>query len=423
MILVFSFDLTLKHFFKMKKNLNALILGFGILALVSSCKTNTGALYTATPQSVGISADSLVVATQRLHKHVDNGELPGTFVRIIKDGKVVYNDEYGLIDVANNKPTQENSLYRIFSMTKPITAVAIMTLFDQGKLNLDDKVSKYIPEFSQTKVYKNIDGKHDTEPQKNEMTIRHLLTHTSGIPYGWEKSYTDSVYAVRQHMMQDWSIEEMAKDLATIPLKFQPGTKYNYGLGVDVAGYIVEVISGKTLNDYFKSAIFDPLKMDDTAFYLSEEKKDRMAVIYSHDESGKIKLNKTSLTLGVNSPPKLLLGGAGLISTLTDYERFCRMLLNKGELNGTRVLSEKAAQIIMTNQFPPEVETNPGKGHGLSGTVNLATGEYSWGGAASTNFWIDPANNLIVICYTQLMGGKTVYAKEFKSAVVRALVK
>jgi CubicO group peptidase (beta-lactamase class C family) len=409
----------------MKKNLKTLLLGIGIVVLISSCKTNSGALseiITTTPESVGISSDSLVVATQRLHKHVDDGKLPGTFVRIIKDGKVIYNDAYGMIDVANNKPTQENSLYRIFSMTKPITAVAIMTLYDQGKLQLDDKVSKYIPEFSQTKVYKKVDGKHSTEPQKNEMTIRHLLTHTSGIPYGWQKSYTDSIYAARKLMMQDWSLAEMTKDLSTIPLKFQPGTKYDYGLGIDVAGYIVEVISGKTLDAYFKSAIFDPLKMDDTSFYLSKEKRDRISVNYTHDENGKIKVLENILSLDDNNPPKLLLGGAGLISTLTDYEKFCRMLLNKGELNGKRVLSEKAAQMVMTDQFPKEVEAIPGNGHGLSGTVNLETGEYSWGGAASTKFWINPTNNLIIICYTQLMQAKTEYASEFKSTVDRALM-
>ncbi|WP_052188193.1 serine hydrolase [Cellulophaga sp. Hel_I_12] len=409
----------------MKKNLKTLLLGIGIVLLISSCKTNAGALSkinTTTPESVGISSDSLVVATQRLHKHVDDGKLPGTFVRIIKDGKVIYNDTYGMIDVANNKPTQENSLYRIFSMTKPITAVAIMTLYDQGKLELDDKVSKYIPEFAQTVVYKKVDGNHSTQPQKNEMTIRHLLTHTSGIPYGWEQSYTDSVYAARQLMSQDWSLAEMTKDLATIPLKFQPGTKYNYGLGIDVAGYIVEVISGKTLDAYFKSVIFDPLKMDDTAFYLPEEKRGRMSVNYTHDENGKIKARENLLPLDDDHPPKLLLGGAGLISTLTDYEKFCRMLLNKGELNGKRVLSEKAAQMIMTDQFPKEAESSLGTGHGLSGTVHLETGEYSWGGAASTKFWIDPTHNLIVICYTQLMQAKTDYANEFKSTVDRALI-
>ena len=297
-----------------------------------------------------------------------------------------------------------------------------MTLYDQGKLSLDDKVSKYIPEFAQTEVYKKVDEKHGTEPQVDEMTIRHLLTHTSGIPYGWEPGYTDSIYNVKQFMTQDWTIEQMSKDLATVPLKFQPGTKYNYGLGVDIAGYIVEVVSGKKLDDYFRSVIFDPLKMDDTAFYVSEEKKEQMAVIYTHNEDGKIKIAENKFTLGVTEPPKLLLGGAGLVSTLSDYEKFCRMLLNKGVLNGKRVLSEKAVQLIMSDQLAPNVEWYPRMGHGLSGTVKLDTGEYSWGGAAATKFWIDPTNNLIVICYTQLMGVEGEYATEFKATIDRSLL-
>ncbi|MDT7828231.1 serine hydrolase domain-containing protein [Pricia sp. S334] len=409
----------------MKKYLNQFLSGLAILVLATSCKSNANTSETTNivkPETVGISSDSLAAATERLHKHVDEGKLPGTFMRVIKDGEVIYDDKYGHIDVANNTPTQENSLYRIFSMTKPVTATAIMTLYDQGKLSLDDKVSKYIPEFAQTQVYKEVDGKHSTEPQKNEMTIRHLLTHTSGIPYGWEKSYTDSIYATKQFMGQDWTIEEMTKELATVPLKFQPGTKYNYGLGIDVAGYIVEVISGKKLDDYFKSVIFDPLEMDNTAFYVPEEKMDRTALIYTHDEEGKIKTPEKGMTFEVTEPPKLLLGGAGLFSTLGDYEKFCRMLLNKGELNGKRVLSEKAVELIMTDQFPTEVEKQPGMGHGLSGTVRLDTGEYSWGGAAATKFWIDPTNNLIVIGYTQLMGGETDYATEFKATVDRSLM-
>ncbi|WP_423999189.1 serine hydrolase domain-containing protein [Maribacter sp. IgM3_T14_3] len=406
------------------KHLKSITVGLAVLLMIAACKTNSDTAKSSTSVkevSLGISSDSLIAATKRLHQHVDEGKLPGTFMRVIKDGTVIYDDKYGQIDVANGKPVQENSLYRIFSMTKPITAVAIMSLYDQGKLQLDDKVSKYIPEFAQTQVYKEVDGKHSTEPQKNEMTIRHLLTHTSGIPYGWERSYTDSIYATKQFMRQDWTIEDMAKDLATVPLKYQPGTTYNYGLGVDIAGYIVEVVSGQKLDDYFNSVIFDPLQMDNTAFYVPKEKKDRMVVIYTHDEAGKIKTPDQSMAFEVTEPPKLLLGGAGLFSTLGDYEKFCRMLLNKGELNGTRVLSEKAVQLIMTNQFGPEVETQPGMGHGLSGTVNLETGEYSWGGAAETKFWIDPSNNLIVIGYTQLMGGKTDYATEFKATIDNSL--
>ena len=391
-----------------------------LIILVGSCQNDISKL-----QSVGISADSLNVATKRLHKYVDEGKLPGTYVKIIKDGKVVYNDKYGFIDIDKKKPIEENSLYRIFSMTKPITAVAIMSLYDQGKLNLDDKVSKYIPEFLDTQVYKELDGKHSFEPQKTPLTIRHLLTHTSGIPYGWESSYTDSIYNARQHMRQDWTLEEMTKDIATIPLKFQPGTNYNYGLGIDVAGYIVEVISGEKLNNYFKTVIFDPLKMNDTRFYIPEEKREQLSELYTMDENGKLIIvsdPNMEKNFGSAKPPKLLLGGAGLISTLNDYETFCRMLLNKGELNGKRILSEKAAEMIMTNQYPKEMKTNSQMGHGLSGMVNLDTGEYNWGGAAATSFWINPTDNLILICYTQLFGSPTSYATEFKATLDQALL-
>ena len=360
-----------------------------------------------------------------MHNYVDDGKLPGTFVRIIKEGKVVYNDRYGLIDIVKNKPVEEESLYRIFSMTKPITAVAIMTLHDQGKLNLDDKVSKYIPEFSNTQVYKNIDGKHTTIPQKKHLTIRHLLTHTSGIPYGWEWSYVDSIYNAKQHMRKDWTIEEMTKDIATIPLKFQPGTQYNYGLGIDVAGYIVEVVSGMKLDTYFKSTIFDPLRMDDTRFYVPKEKQDRMTELYTRDENDKLIVLEDKVIkerIGAGVPPKLLLGGAGLISSIGDYEKFCRMLLNKGKLNGKRVLSERASEIVMTNQNPEGFEGVPGMGHGLSGTVVLESGEYSWGGAAKTSFWINPTHDLIVICYTQLFSQTSEYAQEFKAAVDGAII-
>jgi len=403
-----------------KTKLNTLFLCFGILFLVSSCETKM-----ATLQSVGLSEDSLKIATQRLHNYVDDGKLPGTFVRIIKEGKVVYNDRYGLIDIAKNKPVEDESLYRIFSMTKPVTAVAIMTLHDQGKLNLDDKVSKYIPEFSNTQVYENIDGKHTTIPQKKQLTIRHLLTHTSGIPYGWEWSYIDSIYNAKQHMRKDWTIEEMTKDIATIPLKFQPGTQYNYGLGIDVAGYIVEVVSGMKLDTYFKSAIFDPLAMDDTRFYVPKEKKERLTELYTRDENDKLTIVEDKVIkerIGAGVPPKLLLGGAGLISSMGDYEKFCRMLLNKGKLNGKRVLSERASEIVMTNQNPEGFEGAPGMGHGLSGTVNLESGEYSWGGAAKTSFWINPTHNLIVICYTQLFSQPSEYAQEFKAAVDGAII-
>ena len=392
-----------------------------IVFLICSCGTKI-----VSPKLVGLSKDSLKIATQNLHKYVDEGKLPGTFVRIIKNGKVVYNDKYGFVDIVKKKPVKENSLYRIFSMTKPITAVAIMVLYDQDRLSLDDNVSKYIPEFADVKVYKNINGAHSIEAIKNPLTIRHLLTHTSGIPYGWEWSYVDSIYNSKQHMRKDWTIEEMSKDIATIPLKFQPGSKYNYGLGIDVAGYIVEIISGKKLDSFFKTFIFDPLEMKDTRFYVPKEKSNRLSELYTHDEYKNLKIMEDPdirLKVGADKPPKLLLGGAGLISTMRDYENFCRMLLNKGKFKNERVLSESAAEIVITNQLPEEIKKDSNFGHGLSGTVDTKTGEYNWGGAASTSFWINPEKNQIIICYTQLFSSPTEYAKEFKASIDRALIK
>jgi len=383
-----------------------------LIILSCSCRSKMISL-----KSYGLSRDSLNTATNILHKFVDDRMLPGTFARIIKEGKIIYNDKYGFTDVKNKKPVREKSIYRIFSMTKPVTAAAIMTLYDQGKLNLDDEISKYIPEFSKTSVFKKIDGKDSIEPQKNQITIRHLLTHTSGIPYGWQWSYTDSIYNIRQHMKQDWTLEEMINDIAAIPLKFQPGTKYDYGLGIDVAGYIVEVVSGKKLDTYLRSTIFEPLKMDDTDFYVPTEKRERLAKLYTLNENNKIIEIEDPILLGQEKPPKLILGGAGLFSTLDDYEKFCRMILNKGSLDGKRILSEKATEMIITNQLPQGVKPYYGIAHGLSGIVMLDDGEYSWGGAADTDFWINPSKDLIIICFTQLYGFETNYSNEFKKKV------
>ncbi len=305
-------------------------------------------------------------------------------------------------------------------MTKPITAVALMTLYDEGKFQLDDKVSEYIPEFEGAQVY-NAETK-SLEPQTEELTIRHLLTHTSGIPYGWDpKAYVDSLYRVRSAGTWDGTIGEKVKILAKIPLKSQPGTTYEYGLGIDVAGYLVEVLSGIPLDEYMKTKIFDPLNMDDTGFYVPEEKHNRLALVYSNMND--------SLTAPQNmnevfkKPVTLFSGGGGLVSTVDDYLTFCKMLLNGGELNGTRILKEETVQMIMSDQLPQGAKYADNKGYGLAGEVNYETGEYGWAGAASTKFWIDPKNDMIVITAAQLMPGNYSYAGEFKEIVDRAVVK
>ena len=261
------------------------------------------------------------------------------------------------------------------------------------------------------------------EPQKDELTIRHLLTHTSGIVYGWGQSYVDSLYRVTG--VGGWdsaTIGDKVKIMAGLPLKFQPGTAWEYGLSIDVAGYLVEVLSGIPLDEYFQSRIFTPLNMDDTGFSVPEDKHERLAGLYRLNGEGKL-VSAGSFGDRFKQPAMVFSGGGGLVSTMDDYMNFCRMLLNGGALDGVRILEESTAKMIMSDQLPATASYREGIGYGLSGQVNLESGEYSWAGAASTNFWIDPSTQMIIICYAQLMPSDHSYAYAFNNIVKRALIK
>jgi len=368
----------------------------------------------------GLSADTLQLATEKLQEYIDSSKFAGISALIYKDGETVYRKNFGYADLESEKPMDDNTIFRIFSMTKPITAAALMTLYDEGKFVLDDKVSRFIPEFAETKVF-NPETK-SLEPQQNELTIRHLLTHTSGIPYGWDQNaYVDSLYRVTGAGGWDGTIGEKVKIMASVPLKFQPGTKWEYGLSIDVAGYLVEVLSGKPLDEYMKNVIFDPLGMEDTGFYAPEEKHNRLAGLYSL-QSGNLEETRGGMSMAFKNPVTLFAGGAGLVSTMDDYLDFCKMLLNGGELNGTRILSEEAVKLILTNQLPEGAMYEENMGYGLAGGVNLSNGEYGWAGAASTKFWLNPQENMIVITMAQLMPADYSYADEFKKIVDRGIL-
>lgn len=390
------------------------------LFLFSSCSQN---LKSTTPESFGLSSDSLKLAEIEMQNYIDQGKLAGISTMVIKNGKTIQRANYGYADIENNKPIEDNTISRIFSMTKPITAVALMTLYDEGKFQLDDKISKYIPEFEHTKVYTESGDSFSLEAQNNEITIRHLLTHTSGISYGWDgDSYVDSLYRVNNVGGWDATIGEKVKLLAQMPLRFQPGTKWKYGLGIDVAGYLVEILSGEPLDLYFKNRVFDPLKMEDTGFYVPEDKHDRLARLYQIDEEGNLKAPGGYFDEAFKKPVVLFSGGGGLVSTMEDYATFCKMLLNGGELNGTRILKEETAKLIITNQLPETAKYTDDSGYGLSGGVRFDNGEYSWSGAASTSFLINPEKQMIVIAYTQLMPSDYEYATKFKKMVENALL-
>jgi CubicO group peptidase (beta-lactamase class C family) len=399
----------------MKRIIQPLIILFFSVLLQISCVNKS-----VTPVKSGLSGDTLEIATKKMQEYIDNGKLVGISALIYKNGEIVYREEFGYASLKDQKPMDESTIFRMFSMTKPVTAVALMTLFDEGKFTLDDKVSKYIPEFAGAMVY-NAETK-TLEPQIEELTIRHLLTHTSGIPYGWDqKAYVDSLYRATGASGWDGTIGEKVKIIAKLPLKSQPGTKYEYGLSIDVAGYLVEVLSGQSLDVYMKTKIFDPLKMNDTGFFVPEEKHNRLMGMFSVKNDS---LTETAggMSEAFKKPVTLFAGGAGLVSTVNDYLAFCKMLLNNGELDGVRILSETATQLIITNQLPAGVKYEDNKGYGLAGEVNLETGEYGWAGAASTKFWIDPKNNMIMIICTQLMPGNYTYGGEFYK-IVRSAVK
>lgn len=403
------------------KRFNSLsVILFSVFVLFASCSQNNK---TATPESVGISSDTLLLADKKMQEYIEEGKLAGISTMVVKNGLVVQNKYYGYADLESKRPVDEHTLFRIFSMTKPITSVALMTLYDEGKFKLDDKVSSFIPEFSDVKVYTPNDKGFTVEPQENEMSIRHLLTHTSGITYGWDpKSYVDSLYRVTK--VGGWdstTIGDKVKKLAELPLKHQPGTTYEYSLSIDVAGYLVEVISGMALDVFFKTRVLDPLKMDHTGFYVPEDHLESFSQIYSIDSAGVLQVNGY-ISERFKKPTNQFWGGAGLVSSLNDYTRFCRMLLNGGELDGVRILKEETVQLIMSDQSPEGVKFWKSTSYGLGGSVDLKTGEYAWGGAAATKFWIDPKNDMIIVTYTQIMPSDDSYAKDFKEIVLRSLM-
>ncbi|WP_346861630.1 serine hydrolase domain-containing protein [uncultured Draconibacterium sp.] len=404
----------------MKKRGLVLFISIGVLSLFVSCTSGRK----GTPVSSDISIDSLKAAEATIQSWVDEGKIAGFSTLVIKNGQEVQRANIGYANIENQKPLESDAIFRIFSMTKPVTAVALMTLFDEGKFQLDDKVSKYIPEFEEIKVYTPTEDGFTLEPQQNEMTIRNLLTHTSGISYGWDyDSYVDSVYRARNVGGWDGTIGEKMKLLGDIPLNFQPGTEWKYGLSIDVAGYLVEVFSGEPMDEYFRKTIFEPLKMKDAGFYVPENKHDRLCDVYNVDENGVLKLETGGLAEGFKHPVTLFSGGGGMVASIDDYARFCQMLLNGGELDDVRILSEDAVNLIMTNQLPETATYDEGKtGFGLSGTVNPESGEYSWAGMASTNFWINPETDLIIISCTQLLPSNFTYGNEFKKMVENALI-
>ena len=385
-----------------------------ILAVSFSCNTTSETVS-------GLSVDTLELADAKMQVYVDDGKLSGISVLVLKDGKTVHQRTFGLAHMEEERVLEEDAIFRIYSMSKPITAAALMMLYDEGKFQLDDPVAGYIPEFEETKVW--VDS--EEVAQQEAFTIRHLLTHTAGFCYGSDVSHVDSLYAQAspQGLWGLGTLEEAVKLLATIPLKNQPGSKYEYSVSIDVAGYLVEVLSGMPFDEFLQTRLFDPLGMKDTGFDVPEEDFGRLAMIYTIDQNTGELTPVEGLTNGVKQKVTLFSGGGGLVSTIGDYGRFGQMLLNGGELDGIRVLQESTVKMIMSDQIPSTATFQEGFGYGLGGRVNLTSGEYSWGGMASTLFTADPKNNMVGLAFTQYIPFMGVpFATEYHDLLRKALV-
>ncbi|HMI75929.1 MAG TPA: serine hydrolase domain-containing protein [Steroidobacteraceae bacterium] len=387
--------------------------------LVQPALSATHDLPSASAESEGMSTERLAQLRSGMKELVDQGRLAGAVTMVSRHGKVVEFDASGKRDIAANAPMQKDSIFRIYSMSKPITGVAMMILFEDGKWQLNDPVAKYIPEFAKLKVY-STDANNNVvmKDQAHPVTMRELMSHSGGFTYGFfSNTAVDKLQIEADLLNPNNTLDEFIKRVAKLPLNSQPGSEWHYSISVDIQGYIVQKLSGMPFEEFLEKRIFKPLGMVDTAFYVPKEKLNRFAEFYSYDKDGKLQVVgvKDGLNHDFAAKPALSSGGGGLVSTATDYMRFCQMLLNGGQLEGTRILSPLTVELMHTNVLAPSVPIlAPGAGFGLDFAIYTdpaaaggyyGKGSYWWGGAAGTWFWIDPVNDLIVLGMIQQAAG------------------
>ena len=391
------------------------------------------------PENAGFSSSRLKKIDELFKaRYIDKNVLPGTLTQIVRKGETVYTSALGLMDIERNKPMREDAIFRIYSMTKPITAVALMMLAEEGKLGLDDDVHTHIPSWKNLRVYlsgvpslvENTAGQFITKPPTRRMKVVDLATHTAGLTYGFmTRTAVDAAYRKQKvgEFQTPGGLDAFIAQLAELPLDFSPSEHWNYSVSIDVMGYLVQKLSGQTFGEFLRTRLFEPLGMKDTSFSVPQSKLDRFCTCYQAKPGGGLKLQDDAAKSTYAEPPKLESGGGGLVSTLHDYMRFCRMMVQGGTLDGVQILSPKTVEMFSLNLLPGgKLLTDLVAGEGLfteagyngigfsigcgvtmdpSKTLVPGTkGEFFWGGAASTAFWIDPKEELTVVFMTQVMG-------------------
>jgi CubicO group peptidase (beta-lactamase class C family) len=402
------------------------------------------------PAEVGFDADRLARIDRHFAAYVDDGRLPGWLLAVTRHGRVAHVATHGRRDVEADLPVEADTLFRIASMTKPITSVAAMLLHEEGAFELKDPVSRFIPSFADVRVYRQGSALNPvTEPATEPVRIWHLLTHTAGLTYGFHHAHP--VDAMYRQAGFEWGTPP-GMDLATacdawasLPLLFQPGAEWNYGVSTDVLGRVVEVASGQTLDRFLAERIFEPLGMVDTGFCVAEEDRGRLAAAYLAHPGTRLATRLEGLGAVGTTPPAFLSGGGGLVSTAADYLRFTELLRRGGAVDGTRLLGPRTLRYMVQNHLPGGVDleaygrplfaetTFTGVGFGLGFSVTLdpvankvpgSAGEFAWGGAFSTAFWVDPVEDVTVVFLTQLLPSSTwPIRSELRQLVYQALVR
>ena len=392
----------------------------------------TPSLPNARPETVGLSAGRLGRLSEKLAERVAAGHIPGASAIIVRHDRVAYQEVFGVRDPVAGDPMQSDSLFRIYSMTKAIVSVAVMMLWEEGRFLLNEPVSKYIPAFADQKVLVERDGKTELVPVHRPATVQDLLRHTSGLTYEFRgtgpvhKAYMDAKIYRRSQSNAD-QVEMLGK----LPLAHQPGTAWEYSRSTDVVGRLVEVISGQSLGEFLDSRVLKPLGMNESGFFVPAEKHGRLAQAFARDPEGNTEVSM----LDVREKPRFESGGGGMVASTMDYARFLQMMLNSGELEGVRLLSRKTVELMTSDHLgsvtgAPDLLT-PGYGFGLGFSVRKVAGEapmpgsigqYYWGGAAGTTFWVDPAERLFAVLMIQAPAQREFYRVMFRDMVYSAII-
>ena len=412
----------------------------GLIWLVLASFVCAAPLPEGSPESVGMSSERLKRLDATFQKIIDDKELPGVTVMVARKGKLVYQKSFGFQDREKATPMANDSIFRIYSMTKPIVTVAAMMLVEEGKLQLAEPISKYIPEFKEMKVgVDSVDANGTTTfttvPAKRQITVQDLLRHTSGLTYGAplnDKTTVQKMYKEAGVGLAAKSLDDFVKTLAKVPLQWEPGTTYEYSHSTDVLGKVVEAASGKNLDEFVRERILNPLKMNDTAFILPAEKLSRMAEPQPDRQTG-----ARQVLLDFSKPTTFFAGGHGMASTAGDYLRFCQMMLNGGELEGARILGPRTVAYMVSNHVGPNIGVgtvwNPGEGYGFGlgfavrkepGLAQWpgSVGDYYWGGYAGTYFWMDPKEQLTVTYMSQEINRRNHYRILLRDMVYQSLM-